>query len=311
MFKIIKFLLIIVVIQVNVIYAAITLQNEVIINSDEILLSQLIKKNPDNIDLPDISFGNAPLSGRTRRLYKNQLKYRLSLHGFDEKIEIPDTIEVSRAYQLLDLEYLQAFVIQHIESVIKNDYDKFSIDIVRFNARTAQISTGDVAYNVRFNNKTELRGRIVGYLDIFVNNEPESVINFVVDIKAWQLLPVLLENVSYNDIITDTMIKEDLVDITRANISNVVTNKDEITLKMAKRRINEGSIINKNSLSEPFAVENRSLVNVIVNQDGFIIKTTARAMQSGVIGEKIRLLNLNSNKTFFAKISNVNEVIVR
>jgi flagellar basal body P-ring formation protein FlgA len=312
MFNIIKLVIIITIfIQINLIAGIIELNDEVVISGDEILLSDLIKENPMNIELPDLSLGNAPLPGRIRNLHKNQILYRLSLTDFDKDMILPDIISVRSDYQKVDIELAGEIIIEHIESKIKNEYDKYAIEIIRFNNRNSKVPVGKLDYSVRLNNRSELKGKIIGYLDVSINDELVSTINFVVEIKTWKKFPVLNTEIGHNEIIKDEMIQEILIDTTRTNTLNSITDKKELVSKMARRNINAGNIIMNNHLAEPYAVERREIVDVIVEQNGFKIKTSAQAMQSGAIGDRIRLLNLNSNKTFFAKISNVNEVIVR
>lgn len=308
----IKVLLLILLLNFNIMYASVVLHDEVYIKGNDILFADLVKDNPLNLQIPDINLGNAPLPGRMRILHRNHILHRLNISRSDIDVTIPDSVEVRTKSQDIDIDIVHSTIISFIESQIRDSYDYFTVEIVRLNTRN-QMLPADVfpEYSIRLNNRSELKGRIIGYVDIIISDDVYSTLNFVVDITASKYFPVLKEDIGHREVIDSNMIEVRLIDITRLNTLNAITDKNEIISKMTRRSLRKGNIIEQNHLTEQYAVNNRDIVSVIVEQNGFIIRTEAQAMQSGTIGQRIRLLNLNSNKTFFAKISNVNEVIVR
>ncbi len=296
-------------------FANIELKKECSTAGDLIRLSDLVKDSNSIKMFPEITFGNAPLPGRTKLINKEYVLFKLEQSNIDIKISnnfiIPGKIKISTPYQGLNISNIENNIINHISSVIKKDYDKYSINILKISNKDYKLPVSELEYKVRLNRRGQLKGKVVGFVDILIEDKKFKTINFVADIKAWKNLLVAEKNLKFNDVITKGSVSRKLIEVTKLNINNAVTDDEHILLKAAKQRIFKDSVIKYSDLKEPNAVKYGSIIEVIVIKKGFKIKTKAKALQSGAIGEKIRLLNVKSKKTFFAKISNINEAVIR
>jgi len=284
-----------------------------IINNQTINLTDLVKEKKADINLPDISFGNAPLPGQERILDKNYIIFRLKTVLSDEelnKIIIPEKIRVQRSFKKLDKDEIITKIKNEITKLIG---DKYKIENVNLrNADEIKLpDINEIKYEIEFLSKSEMKNRVNGLINIIAENQKIKSINFDVNISAWTKVIVAKENFNFNDVITNDKIEEVLMEVTKIKTANLIKKKEEIINKAAKRRIRKGEIIEVADIKEPDIIKYGDIVDVIVQKKDFQIRVKAKALQNGATGDVIRFLNLNSKKTFFAEITNVSEAIIR
>ncbi len=315
MIKILFSVILISIFVIMPIFASIELKNECFSTGKTIKLSDLVENRGDITHLPEISFGNSPLPGRIKYIAKNYIKFKLDLSNFNANVSnnfvIPDKIKIVAPFKNLDIEEIEKNIENHISSTIKDDYDRFNINILKISNKECKLPVSEFNYQVRLNRKGHIKGKIVGFVDILIDDKIFKSINFIAEVKAWKKLFVANKKLNFNEIITKDKISSKLVNVTKLNIKNAIENEDVLLMKAAKQRILKDRIIKLSDLKAPNAVKYGSIVTVTVKKRGIVLTLKAKALQSGAIGEKIRLLNLTSKKTFFAKISNVNQATIR
>lgn len=302
---------------VNFSNAGIELKSECVINSKIIKLSDLVINPENNGALPDISFGNAPLPGESKYIDKNYIIFKLGIYknnglNFSDSFIVPEQIKIISSYKELNTGEIKEAIKEHITSLIKDEYERFKIDIIKIRNKELKLpASEEIRYKVRLNNKSELKGRVIGFIDIIVENKVYKSLNFQVNISAWKSLLLAKKNIEFNEILSAENVEKHLIEVTKLNLNNIVTDDTGIISKTVKRRIYKNEILRLNDIKEQSAVKYGEIIDVLVEKNGFSLKTKAKALENGAIGDKIRLLNLESKKSFFAKISNVNEATIR
>jgi flagellar basal body P-ring formation protein FlgA len=115
-------------------------------------------------------------------------------------------------------------------------------------------------------------------------------------VDAAETIPVPAVTIYPGDVIRDAMLaNHDIVEGEAA--LGFVTARSALIGKVAKRTLLPGRAIALNSIDDPKAVVNGSRVKIIFEEGGLSISTYAIALQSGSIGDLIRVRNLDSGLT--------------
>lgn len=78
----------------------------------------------------------------------------------------------------------------------------------------------------------------------------------------------------------------------------------------AKQNIYSGQVINVTMVHNPQIIKRNQLVDLRVNQGALQIVTQGRALESGAVGDTIRVVNSSSRITVFGEVSNDGSVIL-
>jgi len=90
----------------------------------------------------------------------------------------------------------------------------------------------------------------------------------------------------------------------------VVYALDEVLGMQTTRALPEGKIVESKSLRAPLLVRRRDPVTVYAHCPGVQVRTTARALDDGSLGETIRVESLSERKVYLARIIGVREAEV-
>jgi flagellar basal body P-ring formation protein FlgA len=115
-------------------------------------------------------------------------------------------------------------------------------------------------------------------------------------VAAGETVPVPVMTIYPGDVIRDAMLANRDVVEGEAPLGFVATRAGLIG-KVAKRTLLPGRAIPLNSVDDPKAVVNGTRVKIIFEEGGLNISTYAIALQSGSIGDLIRVRNLDSGLT--------------
>ncbi len=85
---------------------------------------------------------------------------------------------------------------------------------------------------------------------------------------------------------------------------------DEIVGQLADRNLNQGRIITPAMLDRPMAVKRGSQVEIIARIGGIQASMRGRALDSGMLGERIRIKNLSTERELEARIVSAGAVRV-
>ena len=87
---------------------------------------------------------------------------------------------------------------------------------------------------------------------------------------------------------------------------------EDVVGKSAKLTIAENKVINSKLITLPMAVERGNRVKVFVRSGALEVSTIGTALENGVIGESIKVKNVDSNKVIQAEVldSQTVEIVV-
>lgn len=123
-------------------------------------------------------------------------------------------------------------------------------------------------------------------------------------------IPVLATRMRQGEIITATDIiwqnhRADNVS------SNTLMTEAELLNMTPRHSINAGAIIRDNDLIEPILVARSDIITMTLNTGRISLTTRGRALNSGSMGDTIRVTNLSSNRTIEATVTGEGSAVVQ
>ncbi|MEJ2474584.1 MAG: flagellar basal body P-ring formation chaperone FlgA [Desulfobacterales bacterium] len=84
--------------------------------------------------------------------------------------------------------------------------------------------------------------------------------------------------------------------------AGVMTEVDDIIGKRARRNIDAGDILRPDLIEMPPLVKRGDMVVIVAESEGFKVTATGEAKSDGLRGEQVKVVNLDSNKRFSARV---------
>jgi flagella basal body P-ring formation protein FlgA len=106
-------------------------------------------------------------------------------------------------------------------------------------------------------------------------------------------LPVPGQVIYPGDRITDAMLRDNQ-DALVGDAGDVIWDRAALVGKVARRTLLPGRAIPTVAVEEPRAVSTGTLVQLIYENDGLTIVTTAQALQNGFVGQVVQVRNVES-----------------
>ena len=92
--------------------------------------------------------------------------------------------------------------------------------------------------------------------------------------------------------------------------SNTVTDFKEVIGKRARRNIGSQTVIRTDLIEYPPLVRRGDMVMIVAETKGLKITAIGEVRNSGRRGEKVRVVNVDSHKSIFARVIDANTVKV-
>ena len=122
-------------------------------------------------------------------------------------------------------------------------------------------------------------------------------------------IPVLITTLQHGDIISDSDI--DMIEISQNDIQhNMITNKKAMIGMTPRRIAYAGKFLQNGALIKPQLVKRGDSVGITFQEGPLTLSAKGKALQSGAIGDVVRVTNSNSSLTVDAVVSGENQVVV-
>ena len=267
--------------------------------SDKIFLSD-ISKSPEKLPFKNIEIGRAALPGKSRIISKNYIKIRLKqnkknieligdkqvkVHTKFRRITRDDLINITREYVLSNYENKKVELkITNVPKEIITPYGNIEMKLVSSqNKPTTRKSTRFVTIPV----------------NIYVNNTIFRTIRVNVALEIFQNVPIAKRNILKGEKIKETDLYFKVLNLTNLPKDILFEIAED---KIAKQTILKGSVIRKSYLTERPNCQRNDVITIVARLGNLEVKTIGKALQSGRLGDVIKVLNLQTKKKLYAKI---------
>lgn len=261
-------------------------------------------KNAGKVEkIKGIVLGRAPLPGNARRISADYIRLRLKQAKVDLKrvhLQVPDSIEVSRACVIISREEIRRAVSDYIHAT-SVDKDRVKIRKIKVDSDVT-LPKGNVSYRIEPLRNADFKGKVPFPIHFKVNGLFQKRILAMAQISVMTEVVVAKKSLRRYGRIDEEDIELKEKDLSRIR-SNVITDPEEVLGKRAKRSIAAGTILRPGHIEYPPMVKRGDVVLVVAKSAG--LRITALGVvneREGRLGERIKVENLDSKKNIYARV---------
>jgi flagella basal body P-ring formation protein FlgA len=215
----------------------------------------------------------------------NDTEGQLNTRQFDEIKVTPNIITIKHIDQLIAEKSNQNDYFRFVSNKILNEHNWLATDNnIHINMHT---KPGNQTVKLTTNNKTVfIQGKILKKTNLYIANHNIDRLNQELSAQHFTLV-------------------SKYIDIELTDLFHDIT---QIQYYQTNKSINAGDILTRHHLSPIALVRSGDLIKAQLSSNGLKIELEARAKETGYIGQIIQIQNLQTNKTFKAKIIDRNKV---
>ena len=250
----------------------------------------------------------APNMGRTLRISGDVVRSRLErAHAVPEDLVIPGQIEIRRASQTVEPSRIRRAVTEYVAG--NNPWPRFRHEVEFMGTiRPMAVRTGTIEIHVEPNAGSDLAGRVSFRVAAVVDGEVAA--------RAWVSVRVhvfaqgfqLATNVRRYHRLGELDLVPIEVDL--AVSGDAVLDREAVLGLRTRQAIRTGSVLVRRMVELPPLVRRGDVVTISLSGRGIIIKTIGKVAEDGNLGEMVRVLNLQTRRTVYARVVDENTVIV-
>lgn len=261
--------------------------------------------------LKNIYIGQSPLPGQSRRIDANYIKVRLKQHKIDFSLialHIPKETVVFRKYIRVTQKQIEKMVMDNKNNLLPFDADQVTIKKISVSG-DAVLPVGEMTYSIVPPKNTDFLGKILLSVYFYVNGKLEDRVYATLETELMANIVVARRPLKRNHTITDIDIK--LVRMNMANVpSNSMVNPDDVLGKKTSRAVDAGTVLSSDLLFMPAIVDRNDIVMMIAESDNFKITAMGVCKGKGRKGDRVKVINLDSDKAVYARILDARTVVV-
>lgn len=278
------------------------------INSDVIHLGHIAKIRGDDPALVQrlkrIVIASAPLPGKSRHLNEGSIRLRLKQEKIDLsqiRLAAPKGIEVIRGFVEVTKEDITRAVSDFIYASMPWDREKVKIRDIRVRDNVI-LPKGKITYSVEPIKNTDFKGSVPLPIHFKVNGSFQKRILVTADIEVLAEVVITKRPLRRHRRIT-----EDDIEIREKNLaglpSNIILDYEEVLGKRAKRDIGANTVLRPDLIEFPPLVKRGDVVLIVAESSGLRITALGMVKQrEGHRGERVRIENIDSKKSLYARV---------
>ncbi len=294
----------------------------------EIIIKKASEVDNDNIYLKDIALikssdpetkektgliflGKAPMPGKTRFFDKGHVQGALQRAGFnfyDLSIHSPDRIKITRSFIKISEKKIKKIVENYIKSrsFFKNNNSR--IKEIRV-SNEVLLPKGRIFHRVIPIQKNSLAGSIPVSIIFSGSGNFKKRVWSTVKIEVLSEVVVAKRPIGKHKIITMDDIAFKKVDLLEQS-SNVITAYKEILGKRTRKTIRADTVLRSDIIELLPLVKRGDIVLIVAESGSLRITAMGEAKGKGGMGERIKVVNIDSGKRLYATVKDSKTVKV-
>jgi len=294
---------------------SISVYEKTTVEKDEILLGKIAGiEGEDHVlirKLKNVVIGRSPLPGKSRYIGRDYIKLRLKQNNIDLPrlaLQIPEKIKVSRSFVEISREEIEKIVSDFIYG--KDFWNKNNTRIKNIQiTKLPLLPRGRITYKVIPPKVMQGMGTIPLSILFLVDGEFYKKVKATVKIRIFKEVVVTGKPLGRYRTITQDDVYMKKMDIT--NLPNdIITNYKDVLGKRVRRNIWAKVVLRAEYIEFPPMVKRGDTVLIVAESEKMKITALGEVKKSGRRGERVKVINLNSNKRIFARIIDENTVKV-
>jgi len=272
-----------------------------------ILLEDLVRIYGNDSELNQkierIEMGIVLPLGRSRTIDEKDIRLALTKAGIEsEKIEIAlsQPISVMRASMKVSRKFIENAVKRYIVNHISYKKSAVTIKKIRYPGQV-HLPKGKLTYQIQPKYHDDYIGNVPLAIVFKVNEQLEKRLPVVARVEVVDNVVVSRNLISRGQIIQTSDLELCALELSKIN-GQPLTDIDDILGKRASHHIYPQKVILEGDIEIPPVVKRGDTVKIVVFLSNLIATARGVVRESGRIGDKIKVVNIDSKKTLHATI---------
>ncbi len=286
----------------------ISISPEVEVDSSSITLKDIAHIETTNPSfaqsLGQLRIGKAPRLGGTKRLPKSFIitrlkQLRLNLDSLD--LRLPDYVNIKRLSSEIKIEEIARVA----KDAILKAMDFKGQDVhIRVNSLTGElvVPQGEVSYQTALPSDKKLMGRQVIPIQVFVDGLFFKKVNVSLTIEIYAPVWVAVNNLKRHQVIEPGDIRQKRMKLNDLLGEKLVTETSQLVGFRTRVPIRAGKAISAFKIEKLPTIERGDRITIKAFQDNISLLTSGQALESGKVGELIRVKCLNNQKMLMTRV---------
>jgi flagella basal body P-ring formation protein FlgA len=263
------------------------------------VLGDIARIEPSSSRLAGIPIGYAPYPGNYRWLEKADVENYLRKWGLSEtaRVEMSDRVLIVRESQFVDSDRISRSIQEYLSTV----HPEFEFQIQQILVpQDVVLPEGNVEIEVQGpRTLTRINGLSLK-VDFLVDGKRHKSQWVQLEAKAIGDVVVLNHDVRYGQPIRREDLRIERRELNR--LEGLVHHPEDAVGNVPKTALREGDELLSRNLKEPMLVRRGDVVSLLAKGSRFVVKTLAKAKDSGTRGELIMVENVDSKQLVQAMI---------
>lgn len=285
------------------------------VHGDEIHLADIARFDqvaPElALHLGSVVIGRAPLPGNIQRYERDYIRMKMKQAHVDLSslaIHIPAQVVVGRHSMPLPTDQVRKAVVQRLEKAVA--WSKHEIDVrLRAGSEKLLLPAGNLQMDVQLPADRTYLGSFPVAVELKVDGRFVRRLWVKAAVTAYAQVVVTKRPLGRYQRISAEDIALTELEIGQGS-SELMTRLDQVVGKRTRRVVLAGAPITAALIEKAPIIRRGDIVTILAESGGLRITTMGEAKARGVEGERIEVVNLDSNKTIYARVLNPQTVQV-
>lgn len=251
--------------------------------------------------IKEVSMGYSPLPGKSRTIYRDRILTAIRRAGYDDtkiKLSCPEEITVTRGSATVSADELLGLIREY---VLNTGIFQTNIEIEFANKLSdINVPKGNLDTRVKSSNLRIRKGKNTIPVELVVDEKIVSTVYVMVNIKVFADVLIATQAIDRSSVVDSANTTFKTIEVTNMS-DDYITSLPNNALE-ATTSIMSGSIIRKNSVTQPPVVRSGDSVLVLVTSGDIKISEKGLAAQDGRLGDQIKV-KLDGNREVSGKVT--------
>ena len=285
----------------------IRLKSNTKVNSDTVTLKDLADMSAGDAEqrayLEKIQVGRAPLPGKNRLIKRNYIELKLRQFDIDPtriRFDGPSEVNVGRVAVQADPAIIRTAITQFLHHNAPWAGSDLTIEAIKITSDRT-LPAGRTDYAVVAPRGGPYTGTLPLSVRVSVDGDYEKIIRTRVKLKALRKVVVARRPIGRLRPITTADLALKKVDIGRLP-PDPVTDLNTAVGKRTRTNIMLGSVLRTDAIEFPPVVKRGDMVLIVAQSGGLRITAIGEVRSSGRAGDRVKVVNVDSNKAVLARV---------
>jgi flagella basal body P-ring formation protein FlgA len=287
--------------------AVLTIGGDAAIDVDDIRLADLGQVTGGTAVLrrqvKQVTVGRLAVAGQTRRLDPQLVRLRLKQNGLEKsmvRLVMPAPVTVARGTQEVPAAAVQSAVRRELLPRLPWSSATVSVELLTA-GMPLRMPSGRLSMEISLPKSRDLLGKVPVSVNFLINERFHKRVWTHATISAFDDVVVTRRPLGRLKPITGEDVVLEPVDLASVR-TDFFTDVDDVVGQRMRRSVDAKTILTRTMVEQPPLVRRGDVVLIVAESSGLRITTMGEVRQKGREGDRVKVLNLASQKTLYARV---------